>query len=75
MEEKITVVFPNRAKNKVIIKTDKNGTTKLNNVVELIGYNSDYVAVVQSPLIDKIRVYDARGHQIDIIDRNSSSYL
>lgn len=75
MKEKIMVAFINRSKNKVIIITDKKRTTKLSYVVELIGYNSDYVAVVQSPSVDKIKIYDAGGCQIDIIDRNSSLYL
>jgi len=75
MDEKIMTVFASRAKGRIVVVTNKKHTFKLDNVVELIGYNSDYVSVVQSPFVNKIKIFDIKGCEVDALDRSSSIYF
>lgn len=75
MDEKIMTAFANLSKGSVVVVTNKKHTFKLNGVVELIGYNSDYVSVVQRPFTNKIKIYDVKGCEVDALDMNSSNYL
>lgn len=75
MDEKIMTVLASRSKGRVVVVTNKKHTFKLDNVVELIGYNSDYVSVLQSPFTNKIKIYDVKGYEVDALDMNSSNYF
>ena len=75
MEEKIMTVFASRSGGRVVVVTNKKHTFKLGDIVELIGYNSDYVSVVQRPFTNKIRIYDVKNCEVDAIDLNSSIYF
>ena len=62
-------------KRKGCCRNEQKHTFKLDNVVELIGYNTDYVSVVQSPFTNKIKIYDVKGYEVDALDMNSSNYF
>lgn len=75
MDEKIMTVFASRSKGRVVVVTNKKYTFKLDNVVALIGYDSDYVSVVQIPFTNKIKIYDVKGYEVDALDMYSSNYF
>ena len=75
MEEKIMVVFPSPTKGKVVVISDNHRIKKMDDVVKIVGYNSEYVSVIHSSSQDKITVYDSKGYRKEIINLNSSNYL